>query len=165
MSKKPRKYNKQTFVPLQKQPKIDLILGAHKHEHNHQHQLNISPFLPASELERINYLNPEFAKKIFDLTEKQIDADIENNKAKIILEQKEQDLRDKEITGEVEYKKRGQNYGLIVLLFLGIVTLGLVYLEAFKTAAAFATITIVGSTTAFTGFTKYLPKSKPKKPL
>jgi hypothetical protein len=38
------------------------------------------------------------------------------------------------------------------LIFLGLSTLGLVYFEAYKTAAAFATITIIGGTTAFTGF-------------
>ena len=47
MSKKPTRQKR-----LNQDPQLHLV--AAKHEHNHQHQLTISPFLSASELEKIN---------------------------------------------------------------------------------------------------------------
>jgi len=127
------------------------VLAAHQHEHNHQHQLNISPFLSAHELEKMNAVDPAYANKIFELTKYQIEADVENSKKNIELEQKEQEIREKEVIGEIDHKKRGQYFGVYAITFLGLITLGLVYFEAFKTAAAFASVTIVGGTVAFTG--------------
>ena len=131
------------------------LFAAHKHEHNHQ--LNVSPFPSAIEMEKINHINPRIVEIMMSTVQMQVDADIQNNTEKINLEKEEQELRKIEIIGTIEHKKRGQNYGLIALIFLGLSTLGLVYFEAYKTAAAFATITIIGGTTAFTGF------SSPKK--
>jgi len=128
------------------------LFAAHKHEHNHQHQLNVSPFPSAIEMEKINHINPTILETMMNTVQMQVTADIQNNTEKINLEKEEQELRKIEVLGEIEHKKRGQNYGLIALIFLGLITLGLVYFEAYKTAAAFATITIIGGTTAFTGF-------------
>ncbi len=128
------------------------LFAAHRHEHNHQHQLTVSPFPSAIEMEKIHQINPTILETMMTTVQIQVNADIQNNLQKINLEKEEQELRKIEVLGDIEHKKRGQNYGLIALIFLGIVTLGLVYFEAYKTAAAFATITIIGGTTAFTGF-------------
>ena len=136
----------------QKLPEEFRILSAHKHEHNHQHQFTISPFPSALEMEKIHALNPDVLNTMVSMAQQQIQADIKNSEEKINLEKNEQALRKLEVIGDIEHKKRAQNYGLIALVFLGTVTLGLVYQEAYKTAAAFATITIIGGTTAFTGF-------------
>lgn len=130
------------------------LYAAHKHEHSHQHSLTVSPFPSAVEMEKINQINPNLLEKLMDTVQIQVSADIENSKEKLNLEKNEQELRKIEVLGEIEHKKRGQNFGLFALIFLGLVTLGLVYFEAYKTAAAFATVTIIGGTTAFTGFTK-----------
>ena len=138
------------------------ILAAHKHEHNHQHQLTISPFPSATEMEKIHSLDPSILSRMMDMAESQIKADIENSKEKIILEKEEQKIRKTEVEGDIQHKARGQKYGLTALIFLGFVTLGLVYFQAYKTAAAFATITIIGGTTAFTGLGKNENKKNKK---
>lgn len=128
-----------------------LGLHMHKHEHEHDHHVTVSPYPSANEIEKLNDINPDFSTMLMDTIAKRVDVDILIDKSKIELEQKEQELRGQEL-GIVDRRlKRGQNYGLIALLFLGCITVGLVYLEAFITAGFFATTTIVGSIVAFTG--------------
>ena len=128
-----------------------LGLHMHKHEHEHDHYVTVSPYPSANEIEKLNDINPDFSTMLMDTIAKRVDVDILIDKSKIELEQKEQELRGQEL-GIVDRRlKRGQNYGLIALLFLGCITVGLVYLEAFITAGFFATTTIVGSIVAFTG--------------
>ena len=102
-------------------------------------------------MEKIYALNPEVLTVMINMAQHQIETDTENSKAKIALEKDEQEIRKLEVLGEIELKKRGQNYGLVAMLFLGCITLGLVALGAYKTAAAFATVTIIGGVTDFTG--------------
>jgi uncharacterized membrane protein len=156
-SKRLSKKQKEELTPHTEEMRL---FAAHKHEHNHQHQLNVSPFPSAIEMEKINHINPTILETMMNTVQMQVTADIQNNTEKINLEKQEQELRKIEVLGEIEHKKRGQNYGLIALIFLGLITLCLVYFEAYKTAAAFATITIIGGTTAFTGFSS---KNKKKK--
>ena len=135
-----KKQNVQTATSL------DLHAHMHKHEHEHDHHVTVSPYPSASEIEKLHDINPDFSAILMNTIAKRVDADIEIDKSKIELEQKGQEL------GIVDRRlKRGQNYGLIALLFLGCITVGLVYLEAFVTAGFFATTTIVGSIVAFTG--------------
>ncbi len=130
---------------------LDLHAHMHKHEHEHDHHVTLSPYPSANEIEKLNDINPDFSTILMDTIAKRVDADILIDKSKIELEQQEQELRGQEL-GIVDRRlKRGQNYGLIALLFLGCITVGLVYLEAFITAGFFATTTIVGSIVAFTG--------------
>jgi len=155
-----RQIKKQRQQPKQKQPEELRVLAAHKHEHNHQHQLTFSPFPSAIEMERMNALDPNYVNTIMRMAEQQIQADIENSKSKIALEQEEQNIRRLEVTGNIEHKKRGQNYGLIAMVFLGATTIVLAYLGAYKTAAAFATVTVIGGITAFTGFSNHKNKEQ-----
>ncbi|MBL1245135.1 MAG: hypothetical protein COA39_012310 [Sulfurimonas sp.] len=159
MSNKKSQFKKQQSISL-KSPSELRILAAHQHEHSHQHKLTISPFPSALEMEKIHALNPDVLSVMINMAQHQIETDTENSKAKIALEKDEQNIRRLEVLGEIEHKKRAQNYGLIAMIFLGSITLGLVALGAYKTAAAFATVTIIGGITAFTGISD---KSKSKK--
>jgi hypothetical protein len=130
---------------------LDLHAHMHKHEHEYDHHVTVSPYPSVNEIEKLHDINPNFSAILMNTIAKRVDADIEIDKSKIELEQREQELRGLEL-GIVDRRlKRGQNYGLIALLFLGCITVGLVYLEAVVTAGFFATTTIVGSIVAFTG--------------
>ncbi len=148
------KRNKKKNLQAKKQnvsTKGSLDLHAHMHKHEHDHHVSLSPYPSINEIEKLHNINPEFSTILMNTIAKRVDADIEIDKSKIVLEQKEQKLREQEL-GIVDRRlKRGQNYGLIALLFLGCITVGLVYLEAYVTAGFFATTTIVGSIVAFTG--------------
>lgn len=165
MSNKPKKSQARRLTKASTEMKETnhFIAGMHHHEHEHNHQLTISPFLPASEMERIYDLDPSILTIIMETTKIQVQSDIQNREDKIELERKEQSIREKEVEGEIAIKTRGQKYGLMAMFFLGSVTVALVYFEAYKTAAAFATVTIVGGITAFTGLGKRITKKTKSK--
>lgn len=133
---------------------MSLNLHAHKHEHDHKHQLTVTPFPSADEIGKYSDIDPTLPNRLFALIEKRVEADIENDKALIYLEENEQDIRASEIEKMYLLKNKGQNYGIISLIFLGFLSIGFAYLGYEKTAAAIAGITIVGAVTAFTGLTK-----------
>lgn len=131
--------------------KTELTVGLHAHQHDHKHHINISPFPSAEELQKYNQFDPSFSRMIMEAFHKRVEADIEIDKQKIALEQKEQSIRRDEASQEYKITSRGQWFAMGALLFLGTLAFlfGLIGYE--KTAATIAGTTIVGAITAFTG--------------
>ena len=129
----------------------ELDLHAHMHRHEHDHRVSVSPYPSANEIDRLHSINPEFATILMNTIAKRVEADIQIDHSKIKLEQKEQELRSQKLGILDRRLKRGQNYGLFALIFLGCITMSLVYMEVYIIAGFFATTTIVGSIVAFTG--------------
>lgn len=149
-------------VKTQERVTVPLSLHAHKHEHDHKHQLTVTPFPSADEIDKYAAIDPTLPNRLFTLIEKRVEADIENDSAMIDLEANEQDIRSEEIAKMYDFRNKGQNYGIISLFFLGLLSLGFAYLGYEKTSATIVGVTILGALTAFTGFREDKKKNHDK---
>lgn len=138
----------------------ELTVGLHAHQHDHKHHINISPFPSAEELQKYNQCDPNFSKIIMESFQKRVEADIEIDKQKIILEQEEQVLRRNEAEQEYKITSRGQWFAMGALIFLGALAFLFGAIGYEKTAATIAGTTILGAITAFAG----LGRKKAHKP-
>ena len=141
----------QNEVTRLKDEQHQMSLSLSKHDHQHIHNVTVSD-LPTPEA------YSAYPKELQELILLRIQTDIENDKKMLELEEKEQSIRNKETTGEISIKTRGQFFAFFALLFLGGLAAYFANLQAFKISAAIVGVTIVGSITAFTGFGR--PKSK-----
>jgi uncharacterized membrane protein len=133
---------------------MSLNLHAHRHEHDHKHQLTVTPFPSADEIGKYSAIDPSLPNRLFALIEKRVEADIENDRALIELEENEQDIRASELERIYSFKEKGQNYALLALVFLGILAVIFAIMDYPKIAATVIGVTILGAITAFTGLTK-----------
>lgn len=140
----------QNEVERLKDEQHQMSLSLSKHDHQHIHNVTVSD-LPTPEA------YSKYPPELQELILLRIRTDIENDKKLLELEEKEQTIRNKESTGEINIKTKGQYFAFFALIFLGGLSAYFANLEAYKISAAIVGVTIVGSITAFTGF------GKPKK--
>jgi len=155
-NKSPRQLKKeneklQSEVTRLKDIQHQMSLSLSKHDHQHIHNVTVSD-LPTPET------YSKYPKELQELILLRIQTDIENDKKLLQLEEKEQSIRNKEVTGEISIKTRGQYFAFFSLIFLGGLSAYFASIGAYKISASIAGVTIVGSITAFTGFGR--PKSK-----
>lgn len=125
------------------------------HDHNHTHSVTVSDLPPPEVLK-------EYPEELQSLILERIKADIDNDKALIELERNEQILRDKESTGELSLKNKGQWFAFSSLVLLTAAAVYFVDKEAYKIAGSIVAVTIVGSIAAFTGFNPTQRNNKDK---
>jgi uncharacterized membrane protein len=156
-----RQLKKRAAKPQQSNdPQMTLGLHAHRHEHDHKHQLTVTPFPSAEEIGNYGQVDPTFPDRLLTLIEKRVEADIQNDKAMIELERDEQSIRDREVTEDYRFKRRGQLFAIVSLIFLGSLAIFFALIGFEKTAGTIIGVTILGAITAFTGLNSEKKKNK-----